>query len=134
MLGFVFPEDAGGPTAMKIRYQFLKAIPLALVFACFGGITSARRLSEQELPTLSPPLHAALYREVMCVHCVVPHWDHSYLVHVEIDQDPAVVTMYDKNGKKVLEARMEPPDVPRLLSARQEQRGREGFLRLAEAL
>jgi hypothetical protein len=95
---------------MKIRNQFLKAIPLALVFACFGGITSAQELSEQELPTLSPPLHAALYPEVMCVHCVVPHWDHSYLVHVEIDQDPAVVTMYDKNGKKVLEARMEPPD------------------------
>jgi hypothetical protein len=95
---------------MKIRNQFLKAIPLALVFACFGAVTSGQELSKQDLPTLSPPLHAALYPEVMCVHCVVPHWDRSYLVHVEIDQDPAVVTMYDKNGKKVLEARMEPPD------------------------
>ena len=34
----------------------------------------------------------------------------EYLLHLEIDKDPAVVTMYDRNGKKVLEARMEPPD------------------------
>jgi hypothetical protein len=95
---------------MKIRNQFLKAIPLAVVFACFGGITSAQVLSEQELPTLSPPLHAALYPEVMCVGCVVPHWDHGYLVHEEFDRDPAVVTMYDRAGKKVLEARMVPLD------------------------
>jgi hypothetical protein len=40
----------------------------------------------------------------------VPHWDHSYLVHLEIDSDPAVVTMYDRVGKKLLEARMVPPD------------------------
>ena len=95
---------------MKIRKQFLKAIPLAVVFACFGGITSAQELSEQDLPTLSPPLHAALYPEVMCVGCVVPHWDHGYLVHEEFDRDPAVVTMYDRVGKKVLEARMVPGD------------------------
>jgi hypothetical protein len=29
---------------MKIRNQFLKAIPLALVFACFGWTTSAQEL------------------------------------------------------------------------------------------
>jgi hypothetical protein len=95
---------------MKIRNQFLKVIPLALAFACFVVVTSGQELFEQDLPTLSPALHAALYPEVMCVHCVVPHWDHSYLVHVEFDRDPAVVTMYDRVGKKVLEARMVPPD------------------------
>jgi hypothetical protein len=95
---------------MKIRNQFLKAIPLALVFACFGAVTSGQELSEQDLPTLSPALHAALYPEVMCGGCILPVWDHSYLLHLEIDRDPAVVTMYDKNGKKMLEARMEPPD------------------------
>jgi hypothetical protein len=95
---------------MKIRYQFLKAIPLALVFACCGAVTSGQESSEQDLPTLSPPLHAALYPEVMCVHCVVPHWDRGYLVHEEFDRDPAVGTMYDRVGKKVLEARMVPPD------------------------
>jgi hypothetical protein len=95
---------------MKIRNQFLKAIPLALVFACFGAVTSGQELAEQNLPTLSPALHAALYPEVMCVHCVVPHWDHGYLVHEEFDRDPAVVTIYDRVGKKVLEARMVPGD------------------------
>jgi hypothetical protein len=95
---------------MKIRNQFLKTIPLALVFACFGAVTSGQELAGQDLPTLSPALHAALYPEVMCVHCIVPHWDHSYLVHVEFDRDPAVVTMYDRIGKKVLEGRMVPPE------------------------
>ena len=94
---------------MKIRNQFLKAIPLALVFACFGAVTSGQELSEQDLPTLSPPLHAAVFPEVMCERCIVPIWDHDYLLHVEFDRDPAVVTMYDRVGKKVLEARMEPP-------------------------
>jgi len=99
---------------MKIRTHFVKAIELALVFGSFGGITNAQDLSEQELPTLSTPTHAALYPEVMCVGCIVPIWDHGYLLHVEIDRDPAVVTMYDKNGKKVLEARMEPPDAAKI--------------------
>jgi len=95
---------------MKIRYQFLKAVPLVLVFACFGTVTSEQMLSEQDLPTLSPALHAALYPEVMCAGCIVPHWDRGYLLHVEFDRDPAVVTMYDRVGKKVLEGRMAPPD------------------------
>jgi hypothetical protein len=91
---------------MKIRNQILKAIPLALVFACFGAVTGGQELSEQDLPTL----HAAQYPEVMCVGCIVPHWDRGYLLHLEIDRDPAVVTMYDRVGKKVLEGRMVPPD------------------------
>jgi hypothetical protein len=95
---------------MKIRNQFLKAIPLALVFACFGAVTSGQELSEQDFPTLSPALHAALYPEVMCAGCILPVWDHGYLLHVEFDRDPAVVTMYDRLGKKVLEKRVVPPD------------------------
>jgi len=50
----------------------------------------------------------------MCVHCIVPQWDRGYILHLEIDKDPAVVTMYDRDGKKVLEARMAPPDAARV--------------------
>jgi hypothetical protein len=56
---------------MIIRKQFLKAIPLALVLTCFGAATSGQELSEQDLPTLSPPLHVALYPEV-CALCDAP--------------------------------------------------------------
>ena len=50
----------------------------------------------------------------MCVHCVVPEWDHSYLLHWEFDKDPALVTMYDRDGKKVLEARVVPQDAAKV--------------------
>jgi hypothetical protein len=50
----------------------------------------------------------------MCVHCIVPQWDHGYLLHLEIDRDPAVVAMYDRDGKKVLGARLEPPDAAKV--------------------
>ncbi len=116
------------------RTHFVKAIRLALVFASFGGITNAQDLSAQGCRHFLHAGHAALYPEVMCVGCIVPIWDHGYLLHVEIDGDPAVVTMYDKNGKKVLEARMEDRlMLPKFLSVLQEQRGPEGLLRLAEA-
>jgi hypothetical protein len=95
---------------MKIRSQFLEVILTALLLVCFGTLTGAQQMSKKELPTLSPALHSALYPEVMCVHCIVPIWDHGYLLHVEIDRDPVVVTMFDRVGKKVLEARMQPPD------------------------
>jgi hypothetical protein len=95
---------------MKIRNQFLKAIPLAVLLTCFSTVTGAQQTSTQDLPTLSPPLHAALYPEVMCAGCIVPHWDRGYLLHVEFDRDRAVVTMYDRVGKKVLEGRMVPGD------------------------
>ena len=99
---------------MKIRRQFMEIILTALLLLCFGTLTGAQELSQQELSTLSPSIHAALYPEVMCAGCIVPIWDHRYLLHVEIDRDPAVVTMYDKNGKKVIEARMEPPDAAKV--------------------
>ena len=50
----------------------------------------------------------------MCAHCIVPEWDRSYLLHREFDKDPAVVTMYDRSGKKVLEARVVPPDAAKV--------------------
>jgi hypothetical protein len=50
----------------------------------------------------------------MCVHCIVPQWDRGYILHLEIDKESAVVTMYDRDGKKVLEARPEPPDAAKV--------------------
>ena len=117
---------------MKIRNQFLKAIPLALALACFGAVTNAQELSEQDLPTLSPALQAAQYPDVMCAGCIVPHWDCGYLLHVEFDRDPALVTMYDRVGKKVLEGAWRHLTPSRLLWALQVQRGREELWRLAE--
>jgi len=35
----------------------------------------------------------------MCVHSIVPQWDHGYILHLEIDKDPALVTMYDRKRK-----------------------------------
>jgi len=51
---------------MKIRRQFMEVILTALLLLCFGTLTGAQELSQQELSTLSPSLHAALYPEVMC--------------------------------------------------------------------
>jgi hypothetical protein len=79
---------------MKIRHHFLGVVFLALLLMCLGTIAVAQQPSQQDLRTLSPPVHAALYPEVMCVGCVVPEWDHGYLLHREIDKDPTVVTMY----------------------------------------
>jgi hypothetical protein len=50
----------------------------------------------------------------MCAHCIVPEWDRGYLLHREFDRDPAMVTMYDRNGKKVLEARVVPQNAARV--------------------
>ena len=68
----------------------------------------------------------------MCVHCVVPHWGHGYLVHEELDRDSAVVTMYDRVGKKVLEARMVPGDAAKASVRAAGVTRAEEFLRLAE--
>jgi hypothetical protein len=44
----------------------------------------------------------------MCVNCIVSQWNRGYILHREVDKDPAMVTMYDRNGKKILEGRMGP--------------------------
>jgi hypothetical protein len=100
---------------MRIQYRFRDVILAALLLSCFAaGATAQQSSQQQDLPTVSPALHSALYPEVMCVHCVVPQWGRGYILLLEIDKDPAVVTMYDRDGKKVLEARMEPPDAAKV--------------------
>jgi hypothetical protein len=100
---------------MRIQYQFLEVVLVAFLLSCFAADVRAQQSSQQQdLPTLSPPIHAALYPEVMCVNCIVPQWDRGYILHREFDKDPAVVTMYDRNGKKVLEGRMGPPDAAKV--------------------
>jgi hypothetical protein len=75
------------------------------------GATAQQSSQQQDLPVLSPGVRAALYPEVMWF---TARWDRGYILHLEIDKDPAVATMYDRDGKKVLEARIEPPDAAKV--------------------
>lgn len=96
---------------MRIPYQFRDVVLAALLLSCLAKAAPAQQSpQQQDIPTLSPAVHSALYPEVMCDHCIIPQWDRGYILHLEIDKDPAVVTMYNRDGKKVLEARMEPSD------------------------
>jgi hypothetical protein len=96
---------------MKSQSLLCKTMLSAVLLAGFAVSTRAQQPSPpQTLVTLSEPLHATLYPEVMCTGCIVPEWDGSYLLHLESDKDPAVVTMYDANGKKVLTGRIWAPD------------------------
>jgi len=94
---------------MRIQYQFRDIVLAVFLYSCFAAGTMAQQSSQQQdLPALSPGVHAA------CVHCIVPQWDRGYILHLEIDKDPAVVTVYDRDGKRVLEARIGPPDVAKV--------------------
>jgi len=94
-------------SAMRFQSLFCKATLAAVLLPCFALVTGAQQPSQpQTLVTLSSAKQATLYPEVMCAHCIVPEWDRSYLLHLELDKDPALVTMYDRNGKKLLEARV----------------------------
>ena len=96
---------------MKIQYQFLRGVLAAILLPAFAADTQAQQQSQQpDAPTLSPALHKALFPEVMCAGCIVSQWDHGYIVHREFDKDPAMVTIYDRNGKKALEAHVKPQD------------------------
>lgn len=100
---------------MKIQCQFREVVFATSLLSCLAAGAAAQQASQQQdLPTLSPAVHSALYPEVMCGHCIVPQWDRGYILHLEIDKDPAVVTMYDRDGKRVLEARMAPPDAAKV--------------------
>ena len=100
---------------MKIQYPFRELLRAAFVLSCFAAsVTAQQSFQPQDIPTLSPAVHSALYPEVMCVHCIIPQWDRGYILHREFDKDPAVVTMYDRDGKKVLEARLEPLDAGKI--------------------
>ncbi len=101
---------------MRIPYRFRDLVVAVFLLSRFAAGTAAQQSSQQrqDLPTLSSAVHSALYPEVMCVHCIVPQWDRGYILHREFDKDPAVVTMYDRDGKKVLEARLEPLDAAKI--------------------
>jgi hypothetical protein len=94
---------------MRSESPFFNVTLATVLLSCFAPIASAQQSpNPQALVTLSEPKRVTLYPEVMCEHCIVPEWDRSYLLHREFDKDPALVTMYDRTGKKVLEARVVP--------------------------
>jgi hypothetical protein len=100
---------------MRIPYQFSDVVLAALLLPCLAKAAAGQQSPQQlDVPALSPAVHSALYPEVMCDHCIIPQWDRGYILHREFDKDPAVVTMYDRDGKKLLEARLEPSDAPKV--------------------
>jgi hypothetical protein len=93
---------------MRIRCTFRGAILASSLASFFAVNGMAQQPSpQQDSPTLSSTARSARYPEAFCVHCIVPQWDGGYVFHREIDRDPAAVTMYDRDGKKVLEARVQ---------------------------
>ena len=94
---------------MRSSTLFCRLTLTVVLLLCFASVASAQQPSApQTLVTLSERMRATLYPEVMCAHCVVPEWDLGYLLHREFDKDPALVTMYDRTGKKLMEARVAP--------------------------
>ena len=100
---------------MRFQSLFCKVTLAAVLLPCLALVTGAQQPSQpQTVATLSESMRAMLYPEVMCGHCIVPEWDRNYLLHRELDKDLALVTMYDRNGKKVLEARVVLQDATRV--------------------
>jgi hypothetical protein len=83
----------------KLRQTFF----VAMLVVCSVELGQAQ---QQNAPSLSPVLRTSFYPEAMCPHCIVPTWDQHYLLHREIDKDPSLVTMYDRDGKKIIEGRV----------------------------
>jgi hypothetical protein len=79
------------------------AVFILALTICFSEIAQPQ---EDIVLSLSPATHTSFYPEVLCDHCIVPTWDQHYLLHLEIAKDPSLVTMYDRDGKKVLEGRV----------------------------
>jgi hypothetical protein len=95
---------------MRLQSAFSK-VTLAAVVLCSPVAANAQEVSQaQTIVTLSEPVRTTLYPEIMCPHCIVPSWDWDYLLHLEIDKDPALVSMYDRDGKQMLEAHFKPPN------------------------
>src|SRR6266566_184262 len=102
-------------SAMLSQSPFFKVTLAAVLLSSFARIANAQQpVSPQAPVTLSEPVRATLYPEVICAHCIVPEWDRSYLLHREFDTDPALVTMYDRTGKKVLQARVVPQNAAKV--------------------
>jgi hypothetical protein len=113
-------ETLCAPRLIDLVNQFSRLF----YYRALAGATAQQSSLQQDLPTLSPAVHAALYSEVKCVHRIVPQWDHGYILHLEIDKDPAMVTMY-------VSRRMLPRSL--FLQLQPQPHTPEGFLRLAEA-
>ena len=68
---------------------------------------------DQVVTTFSEPVHTMQYPEIICAGCIVPEWSNGYLLHHEIeknaDPDTPMVTMYDREGKKMLTGRIWDP-------------------------
>jgi hypothetical protein len=94
--------------------RFLSALGYVIVAAVALFWSTTARAQQppqaQTVVTLSEPDRTTTYPEIICPHCVLPSWDRDYVLHMEIDKDPAVVTMYDRDGKQTLEARFNPPN------------------------
>ena len=118
---------------MKIQHQFRERFSrLSYCWPSPASVTAQQAPQQPDVPTLSPAVtHGPLSRSDVR-HCIVPQWDRGYILHREIDKDPAVVTMYDRNGKKILESHVEPPDAAKISLRLPEPRRPEEFLRLAE--
>lgn len=100
---------------MRPQSPFFKVALVTVMLSGFAPIVSAQQPhNPQALATLSEPMRATLYPEVFCDHCIMPEWDRSYLLHLEFDRDPALVTMYDRTGKKALEARVVPQNAAKV--------------------
>lgn len=98
---------------MRFQSPFRRVTLAAVLIFCFEPFANAQQPSQpQNLVTLSEPMRATLYPEAM--HTIIPEWDRGYLLHWELDKDPALVTMYDRNGKKLLETRVVPQDAARV--------------------
>jgi hypothetical protein len=100
---------------MKPQTQLRKAVFMVFLLPYFSGDGGAQQPTQrQDSSSLSAPVHAALFPEVMCVHCILPEWERGYILHHEIERnaDPEhpMVTMFDRNGKRVLEGRIWAPD------------------------
>ena len=100
---------------MRFQSLFCKVTLAAVLLPCLAPVASAQQPSQpQTLVSLSEPIRATLYPEVICAHCIIPEWDRGYLLHREFDKDAALVTMYDRTGLKVLEARIVPEDTAKV--------------------
>jgi hypothetical protein len=91
---------------MNTRAQLMQ---LATVAALTCGLFLPLNAQEPTALSLTSAERTVPYPEVICVHCIVPVWDQHFLLHSELDTDPALVTMYDRDGKKLIEGRVTLP-------------------------
>lgn len=88
---------------MRIHRKLRQTFFVATLAVCSVDLGHAQ---QENAISLSPVLRTSFYPEVMCAHCIVPTWDQHYLLRREIDKDPSLVTMYDRDGKKIVEGRV----------------------------